>query len=90
VYEVVGLARGMVGSSGDGLTFFTVSDSMAIQFDEPGEAVRLERAARRGRVESVDLGRLSPLLLDRAAGLSAFLLSPPQVAPCSSRCSLSR
>jgi putative ABC transport system permease protein len=82
VYEVVGLARGMVGSSGDGLTFFTVSDAMAIQFDEPGEAVRLERAARRGRVESVDLGRLSPLLLDRAAGLSsgipAFAL--PQVS----------
>jgi putative ABC transport system permease protein len=81
-YEVVGLTRGMVGSSGDGLTFFTVSDAMAIQFDEPGEAVRLERAARRGRVESVDLGRLSPLLLDRAAGLSsgipAFAL--PQVS----------
>ena len=49
-YEVVGLTRGMVGSSGDGLTFFTVSDAMAIQFDEPGEAVRLERAARRGRL----------------------------------------
>ena len=81
VYEVVGLAR-RAGSSGDGLTFFTVSDAMAIQFDEPGEAVRLERAARRGRVESVDLGRLSPLLLDRAAGLSsgipAFAL--PQVS----------
>ena len=82
VYEVVGLTSGMVGSSGDGLTFFTVSDAMAIQFDEPGEAVRLERAARRGRVESVDLGRLQPLLLDRAAGLSsgipAFAL--PQVS----------
>ena len=81
-YEVVGLTRGMVGSSGDGLTFFTVSDAMAIQFDEPGEAVRLERAARRARVESVDLGRLQPLLLDRAAGLSsgipAFAL--PQVS----------
>ena len=81
-YEVVGLTRGMVGSSGDGLTFFTVSDAMAIQFDEPGEAVRLERAARRGRVESVDLGRLSPLLLDRAAGLSSGIpaFAPPQVS----------
>jgi putative ABC transport system permease protein len=67
-YEVVGLTQGMVGSSGDGLAFFTVSDALAIQFDQPGEAVRLERAARRARVEAVDLGRLQPLLLDRALG----------------------
>lgn len=82
VYEVVGLTRGMVGTSGDGLTFFTVSDAMAIQFDEPGEAVRLERAARRARVESMDLGRLQPLLLDRAAGLSSGIpaFAPPQVS----------
>ena len=79
---MVGLTSGMVGSSGDGLTFFTVSDAMAIQFDEPGEAVRLERAARRARVESVDLGRLQPLLLDRAAGLSSGIpaFAPPQVS----------
>lgn len=67
-YEVVGLTSGMVGTSGDGLAFFTVSDALAIQFDVPGEAVRLERAARRARVESSDLGRLQPLLLDRAVG----------------------
>jgi putative ABC transport system permease protein len=70
-YEVVGLTKGMVGSSGDGLAFFTVNDAMAIQFDLPGEAVRLERAARRARVEAIDLGRLQPLLLDRAAGVSS-------------------
>lgn len=70
-YEIVGLTSGMVGSGGDGLAFFTVSDAMAIQFDQPGEAVRLERAARRARVESSDIGRLQPLLLDRAAGLSS-------------------
>lgn len=81
-YEVVGLTRGMAGSSGDGLSFFTVSDAMAIQFDLPGEAVRLERAARRARVESTDLGRLQPLLLDRAAGLPNDIpaLAPPQVS----------
>ena len=39
VYEVVGLTRGMVGTGGDGLCFFTVSDAMAIQFDVPGEAI---------------------------------------------------
>jgi len=82
VYEVVGQTRGLVGTSGDGLTFFTVSDALAIQFDVPGEAVRLERAARRARVEDMDLGRLQPLLLDRAAGLSRAIpaLAAPQVS----------
>ena len=82
IYQVVGLTRGMVGTGGDGLTFFTVSDAMAIQFDQPGEATRLERAARRARVESIDLGRLQPLLLDRAAGLAKGIpaLAPPQVS----------
>ena len=81
-YQVVGLTRGMVGSGGDGLTFFTASDATAIQFDQPGEATRLERAARRTRVEGIDLGRLQPLLLDRAAGLSKGIpaLAPPQVS----------
>lgn len=81
-YQIVGLTRGMVGTSGDGLTFFTVSDAMAIQFDQPGEALRLERAARRTRVEVVDLGRLQPLLLDRAVGLTSGIpaLAPPQVS----------
>ena len=81
-YQVVGLTRGMVGSSGDGLAFFTVSDSMAIQFDVPGEAVRLERASRRARAESQDIGRVQPLLLERAVGPSSGLpaLAPPQVS----------
>jgi len=82
VYEVVGQTRGLVGTSGDGLAFFTVSDAMAIQFDVPGEAVRLERAARRARVEAIDLGRLQPLLLDRAVGLASGIpaFAKPQVS----------
>lgn len=82
VYQVVGLTRGMVGTGGDGLAFFTAADALAIQFDQPGEAMRLERAARRARVAGVDLGRLQPLLLDRAAGLARGLpaLAPPQVS----------
>jgi putative ABC transport system permease protein len=81
-YEVVGHTQGMVGSSGDGLAFFTVSDALAIQFDVPGEAVRLERAARRARLENIEIGRLQPLLLDRAAGPSSSIpaLSKPQVS----------
>ncbi len=68
VYEVVGLTKGMVGSGGDGLAFFTVGDALSIQFDLPGEAIRLERAARRARLEKQDLGRTSPFLSDRATG----------------------
>ena len=81
-YEVVGHTQGMVGSSGDGLAFFTVSDALAIQFDVPGEAVRLERAARRARLANIEIGRLQPLLLDRAAGPSSSIpaLSKPQVS----------
>ncbi len=82
VYRVVGLTRGMTGTAGDGLTFFTVSDAMAIQFDTPNEAIRLERASRLARTENQDFGRAQPLLLERAAGSSSGLseLPLPQVS----------
>lgn len=82
VYEVVGLTKGMVGTGGDGLTFFTISDAMMIQFDVPGEATRLERAARQGRLVANDLGRVQPLLIERTGGLASGIpaLSPPQVS----------
>lgn len=82
VYKVVGLTKGMVGSGGDGLAFFTVSDALSIQFDVPGEAVRLEREARRTRVEAQDLGRVQPLLVERSAGSSGEFpaVSAPQVS----------
>lgn len=82
IYQVVGLTRGMVGTGGDGLTFFTVSDAMAIQFDTPGEAMRLERASRQARTENQDIGRTQPLQLERAAGPSSGIseLPLPQVS----------
>lgn len=81
-YEVVGIAQGMVGSGGDGQAFFTTADAQAIQFDQPGEAIRLERGARRQRMAAQDLGRLQPRLLDRSAGPLASLpvLAPPPVS----------
>jgi putative ABC transport system permease protein len=81
IYELVGLTKGMVGTGGDGLCFFTVSDALAIQFDQPGEMVRLERQARRARVEAQDLGQVQPLLLERALGAAGGIpaLAPPQV-----------
>ena len=82
VYEVVGLTKGMVGAGGDGLVFFSVSDALAIQFDTPGETTRLEREARRARVEAQDIGQVQPLLLERSAGLASGIpaLIPPQVS----------
>jgi len=82
VYEVVGLTKGMVGTGGDGLCFFTVTDAETIQFDLPGEAVRLERQARRARAEAQDIGRVQPLLLERSLGAASGLpaLAPPQVS----------
>jgi len=81
-YEVVGLTSGMVGSGGDGLGFFTVRDAQAIQFDVPGEALRLERQSRRARAEAQDIGQVQPLLLERAVGSASGLpaLAPPQVS----------
>jgi putative ABC transport system permease protein len=82
LYRVVGLTQGMSGIAGDGLAFFTVSDAMAIQFDSPGEAIRLERASRFARSENQDTGRTQPLLLERAAGPTSGIaeLPPPQVS----------
>lgn len=81
-YTVVGLTQGMVGTGGDGLAFFTVSDAQAIQFDMPGEALRLEREARRARTAALDLGKTQPLLLERSAGPAGELpaLAPPLVS----------
>ena len=80
-YTVAGITTGLVGSGGDGLAFVTISDAQEIQFHQPGEAVRLERAARRARVEQVDYGRQQPLMLDRAEGMSSGIpaLARPQI-----------
>ncbi|MEQ1638782.1 MAG: ABC transporter permease [Methylococcales bacterium] len=82
IYRVVGLTRGMSGIAGDGLAFFSVNDAMAIQSDLPGEAMRLERASRRARTASGELGQVQPALLERASGLSKGIpeLVSPQVS----------
>ncbi|QDU21766.1 ABC transporter permease [Urbifossiella limnaea] len=78
-YTVVGITSSMISSAGDGLAFFTVPDALAIQFDLPGEAVRLEQAARRRRTGDVDLGAVNPALLDVVSGPSNRIpsLTPP-------------
>jgi putative ABC transport system permease protein len=79
-YTVVGLTQAMVSSGGDGIASFTSRDAQAIQFDEPGESVRLERMARRARAESIDFGRTQPVVLERALGLSAGIAALPDPA----------
>jgi putative ABC transport system permease protein len=78
-YTVVGITSSMISSAGDGLAFFTVPDALAIQFDLPGESIRLEQAARRRRTGDVDLGNVNPALLDVVSGPSNRIpsLTPP-------------
>ncbi len=81
-YTVVGVTRGMVTQGGDGLGFFTILDAQAIQYDFPGEAVRLERAARAARATQIDIGRTQPQILERAAGAASQIaaLPPPSIS----------
>ncbi len=65
-YTVVGITSSMMSSGGDGIAFVTTTDAQAIQFDTPGEAVRLEREARKSRGELTDLGKKQPALLEQA------------------------
>jgi len=73
VYTVVGITAGMAGPTGDGFAFFMIPDAIAIQYDTPGEAIRLEREARRSRLQQQDLGNTQPVLLERAAGPASQL-----------------
>lgn len=76
-YTVVGLTRWLVSSGGDGIACVTSRDAQAIQFDEPGESVRLERQARRNRADQIDFGRTRPAVLERASGLSRNIAALP-------------
>ena len=65
-YTVVGISTNMLSSSGDGIGLVTVADAQAIQFDVPGEAVRLEREARAARGQRSELGARQPALIEQA------------------------
>jgi putative ABC transport system permease protein len=64
-FTVVGITAGMLSSGGDGMAFTTVADSQIIQFDNPSEAIRLERAARDVRGRETDLFSQTPSLAER-------------------------
>lgn len=81
-YTVVGTTSNMISSGGDGIAFFTVADAQAIQFDVPGEAVRLERAARETRGRTFELAMQQPMVLENAFRPTAQLpaVARPQVS----------
>ena len=81
-YRVVGLTQGMTDTGGNGFAFFTEQDARTVQFDQPGEAIRLERATRRAQMGRVDFGQTDPKLIDRAGGLVANIpvLLPGQIS----------
>lgn len=79
-YTVVGITQWLVTSGGDGIACFTSRDAQAIQFDEPGESVRLERQARRDRANENDFGRTQPSVLERASGQSGNIAAIPSPA----------
>jgi putative ABC transport system permease protein len=64
------------------MVFVTLADSQAIQYDQSGEAVRMEREARKARASDFDPGRIQPEILNRAAGLSSGIpaLGPSPVS----------
>ena len=78
-YTIVGITSGMVSSGGDGMIFVTVWDSQAIQFDTPGEAIRLERAARDRRGQTSEVFLSQPALSEQLSRPAAEL--PAVAAP---------
>jgi putative ABC transport system permease protein len=78
VYTVVGVSRDMISSGGDGIGFVTVTDAQAIQFDSPGEAIRLERAARQARTSQAEIGIEQPGMIEFVGGSTSAEL--PSIA----------
>ena len=82
-YTIVGITSGMVSSGGDGMIFVTVWDSQAIQFDTPGEAMRLERAARDRRSQTSEVFLSQPVLTEQLSRPAAEL--PAVASPATQR-----
>jgi len=72
-YTIVGLTKGMTTASGDGMAFVSLPDAQAIEFDEPGEAVRLRRSVRIDQLLAKDLGQQQPGLVKSISGPAASL-----------------
>ena len=80
-YTIVGITDGLIASGGDPVVFFTRHDAQVIQYDQPNEALRLEREARAARVSESELGR-DPELVRFSGSQSALIpsLSPAPIS----------
>jgi len=81
-YTVVGISTGMIGTSGDGIAFFTIADAQAVQLDKPPEALRLDREVRRAQMAENDMSASTPALTERVARASNELpsIAPPEMS----------
>lgn len=82
-YEVVGLTKNALTSGGDSVAFLTVADAQLVTYDQPAEAVLLERERVVERLRRTELGRSQPALEELATDprwRAPSLASPPVAA----------
>ncbi len=72
LYRVVGITDGLLASGGDAAVFFTRSDAQSIQYNQPNEAIRLDRESRAKRVRQSELGR-DPKFRQRSLGPASMI-----------------
>lgn len=77
-YTVVGVTKGMVSSSGDGVAFVTLADAQRIEGYLSPESLRLARAGRTGSSFPAPLGREAP---EPGPRVSAVLVKAAPGAP---------
>ncbi|MBI4818794.1 MAG: ABC transporter permease [Deltaproteobacteria bacterium] len=65
-YRVVGLTKNALTSGGDSVAFMSAKDTELVAFDQPAEAVLLERQRIVERLRATDLGRGQPGLEELA------------------------
>ncbi len=82
-YEVVGLTKNALTSGGDSVAFLTVADAQLVTYDQPAEALLLERQRVVERLRRTELGRGQPSLEELATDprwRAPSLASPPVAA----------
>jgi putative ABC transport system permease protein len=82
-YRIVGLTKNALTSGGDSVAFMSIADTQLVAFDQPPEAVLLERERVVQRLRRTDLGRGQPALEDLATDprfRPPAIASPPVAA----------
>ena len=82
-YRVVGITKNALSSGGEAVAFVTLADAQLVAYDQPAEALVLERMRVVERLRRTDLGRSQPALEDLATDPSwrgPAISSPPLAA----------